>query len=41
MSALDQRSLLAELEAEFPGPEARELLEWLVADWAREADPTP
>jgi hypothetical protein len=41
MSALDQQSLLAELEAEFPDPEARPLLEWLVADWAREADPTP
>lgn len=41
MSALDQRSLLAELAREFPEPAARKDLEWLVADWAREADPTP
>ena len=41
MSALDRQALLAELEAEFAAPEAREPLEWLVADWAREADPTP
>ena len=41
MSAPDQRSVLAELEREFPEPEAREDLEWLAADWAREADGTP
>ena len=41
MSALDQRSLLTELESEFPEPEAHEDLEWLVADWAREANHTP
>jgi hypothetical protein len=41
MSALDQRALLSELESEFPEPEAHGDLEWLVADWAREADQTP
>ena len=48
MSALDQPSLLAELEPEFTDglsaeeqTEAREMLAWLVRDWAREADPTP
>ena len=41
MSALDQRALLSELESEFPEPEAHGDLEWLVADWAREADHTP
>jgi hypothetical protein len=41
MSAVDRQSVLADLEARFADPGARELLEWLVEDWAREADPTP
>jgi hypothetical protein len=40
MSGIDRQALLGELEAEY-GAEARDELQWLVDDWAREADPTP
>jgi hypothetical protein len=40
MSGIDRQALLGELEAEY-GTEAHDQLQWLVDDWAREADPTP
>ncbi len=44
MTALDQAAVLRGLESDLGGaltPEDRARLEWLVADWAREADGTP
>lgn len=40
MSGIDRQALLGELEAEY-GAGARDELQWLVEDWAREADRTP
>ena len=43
MSGLDQAEVLARLESDLGAPTAadRARLEWLVADWAREADGAP